>query len=98
VKFSPRERTMIRLWIDSGATYPGTYAALGTGMHTVEFPVEAMERRFDMPGFVPSPYYVRQMRTYGILPDNLSVDADIDVYAVDRAYWKSLQPHPGTFP
>jgi len=31
VKVSPRERTMIRLWIESAATYPGTYAALGTG-------------------------------------------------------------------
>ncbi|MHB8970284.1 MAG: HzsA-related protein [Pirellulaceae bacterium] len=27
-----RERRMVRLWIESGATYPGTYAALGTGM------------------------------------------------------------------
>lgn len=26
------ERDKVRLWIDSGATYPGTYAALGTGM------------------------------------------------------------------
>jgi hypothetical protein len=32
VKVSPLERKMIRLWIDSGAAYPGTYAALGTGM------------------------------------------------------------------
>ena len=31
VKVSARERTMIRLWIESAATYPGTYAALGTG-------------------------------------------------------------------
>ncbi|KPK43285.1 MAG: hypothetical protein AMK72_13525 [Planctomycetes bacterium SM23_25] len=29
---SPQETKMIRLWIDSGAAYPGTYAALGTGM------------------------------------------------------------------
>ena len=32
VKLSARERTMIRLWIETGATYPGTYASLGTGM------------------------------------------------------------------
>ncbi|MBT3198892.1 MAG: hypothetical protein HN350_03155 [Phycisphaerales bacterium] len=32
VKLSAHERTMIRLWIDAAATYPGTYAALGTGM------------------------------------------------------------------
>jgi hypothetical protein len=48
------------------------------------------EKRFDMPGFRPSPYYVRQMQQYGILPDNLDSDAPIDVYATDRAYWQSL--------
>ena len=206
-KFSPRERTMIRLWIESGAVYPGTYAALGTGMHTVEFPAATMERRcgechlrtdvpayhglskgslfqfgprepaqallggfhdfnlvirlaylkfgeapphqwlcnltrpekslllqaplsadagglglcgdvfagkrdadyqeilssvadaaarlarykrFDMPGFRPSPYYLRQMQHYGILPDDLPPDGAIDPYAADRAYWRSL--------
>ncbi|NUQ61447.1 MAG: hypothetical protein HUU20_03100 [Pirellulales bacterium] len=31
-KFTNDERTIVRLWIDSGAAYPGTYAALGTGM------------------------------------------------------------------
>ena len=32
VKVSAHEKKMIRLWIDTGATYPGTYAALGSGM------------------------------------------------------------------
>ncbi len=31
VQLSPREKKTIRLWIDSGAAYPGTYAALGSG-------------------------------------------------------------------
>jgi hypothetical protein len=31
-QFTEHERAVIRLWIDSGAAYPGTYAALGTGM------------------------------------------------------------------
>ena len=31
-KLSDHEKKMVRLWIDSGAVYPGTYAALGTGM------------------------------------------------------------------
>jgi len=44
-KLSARERTMIRLWIEASASYAGTYAALGSGMFPVEFPVEAMERR-----------------------------------------------------
>jgi len=32
VKPSPRELLMVRLWLDCGAPYPGTYAALGCGM------------------------------------------------------------------
>ena len=32
VKASPQEIKMVRYWIESGAPYPGTYAALGTGM------------------------------------------------------------------
>ena len=32
VKVSAVEAATIRLWIDSGAAYPGTYAALGSGM------------------------------------------------------------------
>ncbi len=29
---SPGERQTVRLWLDAGTTYPGTYAAPGTGM------------------------------------------------------------------
>lgn len=32
VQLTPRERQIVRLWIDIGAPYPGTYAALGCGM------------------------------------------------------------------
>jgi hypothetical protein len=32
VEATPREILITRLWLDSGAPYPGTYAALGTGM------------------------------------------------------------------
>ena len=31
VRTTPGERRLVRLWTDSGATYAGTYAALGTG-------------------------------------------------------------------
>jgi len=31
-KLSAHEKKLIRLWIDTGAAYPGTYAALGAGM------------------------------------------------------------------
>lgn len=42
---SDAERRLVRLWIDAGSNYAGTYAALGSGMHPVEFPVDVMERR-----------------------------------------------------
>ena len=32
VSASPHQKKLLRLWIDSGAAYSGTYAALGTGM------------------------------------------------------------------
>ncbi len=44
-KASQREHTLIRLWIETGATYTGTYAALGSGMYPVRFPVEVIKRR-----------------------------------------------------
>jgi hypothetical protein len=211
-ELSAHERKMIRLWIDSGATYPGTYAALGCGICLVKFPVETIKRRcaschvatvpkpyagmskgdlyqfgrlgppqalvdsfrdynlvirlayfkfgeagphqslcnltrpeksllvqaplaphggglglcaknvfpdtsdpdyeeilasirdaaerlnlqkrFDMPGFRPSPYYVRQMQRYGVLPQDLQPGAPVDVYATDRAYWESSRDSP----
>ena len=38
VRLSDQERYTIRTWIDSGATYSGTYACLGSGMFPVDFP------------------------------------------------------------
>ncbi len=51
-------------------------------------------KRFDMPGFRPTPGYIREMERYGILPNDLAEDALIDVYATDRAYWRSLWWQP----
>ena len=56
----------------------------------------AQVKRFDMPGFVPSEHYIREMKRYGVLPGNFNVEQDpIDVFATDQAYWKSLWHHPG---
>ena len=30
------------------------------------------DKRFDMPGFRPSEHYVRNMKTYGVLPKSLN--------------------------
>lgn len=51
-------------------------------------------KRFDMPGFRPRPEYVRELKRFGVLPADLPADAPIDVYAADRAYWKSLWHRP----
>jgi cytochrome c553 len=32
VQLTERERRIVKLWIETGATYPGTYAGLGSGM------------------------------------------------------------------
>ncbi len=45
VRASELEIKTVRLWIDSSAPYAGTYAALGSGMCPVEFPVETIVRR-----------------------------------------------------
>jgi hypothetical protein len=44
-KPSPHEAKLIRLWIETGATYPGTYASLGCGMYPVGLPIGAMMQR-----------------------------------------------------
>jgi len=51
-------------------------------------------KRFDMPDFRPVSPYVREMKKYGIIPENLAADVRIDVYATDRAYWQSLWYKP----
>jgi hypothetical protein len=211
-KPSPRERTTVRLWIESGAVYPGTYGALGSGMYPVKFPAEAIRRRcaschaattetyrnpkpgafyyqfgrrgppqpllddlddiilirhlayfqlgesalyqsmcnldrpagslllraplaraagglercghavfeqtsdvdyqqilaaietasaalrqhkrFDLPGFRPNRFYVREMQRFGVLPGDLPPDAPVDVHATDRAYWAAFIHRP----
>jgi hypothetical protein len=47
-------------------------------------------KRFDMPGFRPREEYVREMKIYGVLDKDLDPQAPIDVYATDRAYWRSF--------
>ncbi len=58
---------------------------------------EELERikRFDMPGFRPRPQYVRELKHYGIVPAEHDPAAPLDVYAAERAYWKSLWHRKG---
>ena len=45
VKLTAHELEAIRLWIDSGAPYPGTYASLGTGMVRFNPDADVLKRR-----------------------------------------------------
>jgi hypothetical protein len=51
-------------------------------------------KRFDMPGFVPTPQYLREMRHYGVLPPDHRDDASVDPYQLDERYWQSLWYRP----
>ena len=44
-KLSDLERKTIRLWIETSATYPGTYASLGCGTYPAHLPYGAMMQR-----------------------------------------------------
>jgi hypothetical protein len=51
-------------------------------------------RRFDMPNFHPRPEWVREMKRYGILGPEVTVNSPLDVYAVEQRYWTALWPQP----
>jgi len=54
----------------------------------------AAGKRFDMPGFRPNKYYIREMQRFGFLPEQLSPEAQVDYYATDEAYWRSFWWQP----
>ncbi|MGL6194480.1 MAG: hypothetical protein ACRC2T_06620 [Thermoguttaceae bacterium] len=47
-------------------------------------------KRFDMPGFQPRPQYIREMKRFGILPENFDPTEPVNTYELDRKYWESL--------
>jgi hypothetical protein len=49
-------------------------------------------KRFDMPGFQPRPEYVRELKRFGLMPDSYdpASDGPLDVYALERRYWRSF--------
>jgi hypothetical protein len=56
---------------------------------------QAEAGRYDMPGARPNEHYIRWMKRWGILPQDLDPARDpIDPYETDRAYWRSLWHHP----
>ena len=84
VKLSQRDHRLVRLWIETGAAYPGTCAAM-----------EVKATAYHLPDFRPNKHYIREMKRYGILPTKFDLTRDsIDVYATDQAYWQSLWHRP----
>ena len=52
-------------------------------------------KRFDMPGFRPNRHYLREMKSYGVLPPDFDIENDpVDPYELDRRYWESLRHRP----
>ena len=52
-------------------------------------------KRFDMPGFRPNRFYIREMKRYGVLPASADRERDsVDPYATDRRYWESMWHKP----
>jgi len=49
---------------------------------------------FGLAGFRPNEHYIREMKRYGILDKSYTPDQPIDVFALDRAYWKSFWYDP----
>ena len=52
-------------------------------------------KRFDMPGFQPCAEYLREMKRFGLLPASFDPSRDrVDVYALERRYWRSQWYRP----
>ncbi|MDR1121165.1 MAG: hypothetical protein LBM08_09635, partial [Dysgonamonadaceae bacterium] len=51
-------------------------------------------KRFDMPGFVPRPEYVREMQKYGVLPPDAKPSDVTDIFSLEQEYWQSQWHKP----
>ncbi len=60
---SPREVDTVRYWIEAGAPYPGTYAALGTGMIGGYYENNLVETDFNWPQTKAATAAIRQRCT-----------------------------------
>jgi hypothetical protein len=71
------------------ATSDPDYQKLLAGIEKGREQLETV-KRFDMPGFRPNEHYVREMKSYGILPTDLPWSDLPDPYTIDARYWKSF--------
>ena len=69
----------------SDPAYREIHAAVETAAEQL-----SQQKRFDMPGFRPNRFYIREMQNFGILPQTMPPDATVDPYATDQAYWRTF--------
>jgi len=52
-------------------------------------------KRWDMPGFKPNPFYIREMKRFGVLTEEYDREKDtIDVFALDKKYFEMHWYYP----
>jgi len=52
-------------------------------------------RRYDMPGFVPHPAYLSEMKRFGVLPEDYEWKGPPEeMWRIDEAYWQSFWHRP----
>ena len=64
------------------------YKTVLTAIHRTKARLDEI-KRFDMPGFIPRPQYIREMKKFGIVSPEAEVNQVFDVYDIDRRYWES---------
>jgi len=69
------------------------YRAILAGIERAKTRLDEI-KRFDMPGFIPRPQYIREMKKYGILPKDTDPNQVFDTYRLEQDYWKSLWYKP----
>ena len=69
------------------------YKTLLAGIERTKLELETI-KRFDMPGFIPRPQYIREMKRYGILPPEHDPNRPVDTYSLEQRYWESLWQKP----
>ena len=77
----------------ASATDPGYQAILAMIVAGKEF-LERDSTRFDMPQFRPRKDWVREMKRYGVLDEDVKSEEVTNVYAIEQDYWKSLWHQP----
>lgn len=74
----------------TNATYKAILAYIGEGKNVLD-----SIKRWDMPGFKPHPYYIREMKRFGALPEDYDRDKNtVDLLAVEKKYFESSWYYP----